>query len=278
MKTLLTFIACAVIASCPFFNSCEQTQLTIPEYEIQPMPKEKNIKPIEQIDIFVDPNLHIYTLTDFQRLIDEHKTKQRISNEIISNALKLGWDKDSETILQARKQWLQSETAIKIYSQAKEVKAAQIEEAKWNTRKLEYPVATEIWLYMKNLGWTDEVCAGIMGNLMAEVGGGTLAIQYWLYDPTGQYYGICQWYYEYCPAVQGTDLFTQLEYLKSTIKYNIDLFGYIYADNFNYEKFLALTNEKEIALAFAKTYERCSQEHYEIRAINATLAYEYFTK
>ena len=242
------------------------------------MPKEKNIKPIDQIDIFVDPNLHIYTLTDFQRLIDEHKTKQRISNEIISNALKLGCDKDSETILQARKQWLQSETAIKIYSQAKEVKAAQIEEAKWNARKLEYPVATEIWLYMKNLGWTDEVCAGIMGNLMAEVGGGTLAIQYWLYDPTGQYYGMCQWYYEYCPVVQGTDLFTQLEYLKSTIKYNIDLFGYIYADNFNYEKFLALTNEKEIALAFAKTYERCSQEHYEIRAINATLAYEYFTK
>ena len=218
----------------------------------------------------------LQALTDFQRLIDEHKTKQRISNEIISNALKLGWDKDSETILQARKQWLQSETAIKIYSQAKEVKAAQIEEAKWNTRKLEYPVATEIWLYMKNLGWTDEVCAGIMGNLMAEVGGHTLDIQHKLKG--NGYYGMCQWNTAYKNKVWGKDLNGQLDFLRDTIKYEIDTFGYAYKSNFNFNSFLNLENEKDVALAFAKCYERCGSDSYNSRQVNATKALEYFTK
>ena len=41
---------------------------------------------------------------------------------------------------------------------------------------------------MKELGWNDYVCAGIVGNLMAEVGGQTLNI-----DPQlgNSYYGIC---------------------------------------------------------------------------------------
>ena len=48
---------------------------------------------------------------------------------------------------------------------------------KWDTRKEEYPAATEAWLIMKEeFGWSDTVCAGIIGNLMAECGG------YWTQD------------------------------------------------------------------------------------------------
>ena len=54
-----------------------------------------------------------------------------------------------------------------------EEKAAVLEEQyKWEVRAAEYPVATQAWLYMKNeLGFNDTVCAGIMGNMMAECGG-----------------------------------------------------------------------------------------------------------
>ena len=38
----------------------------------------------------------------------------------------------------------------------------------------EYPVATEIWMFLKNCGYNDYVAAGILGNMMAEVGGNTL--------------------------------------------------------------------------------------------------------
>ena len=57
--------------------------------------------------------------------------------------------------------------------------AIENEEAKWRRRYEEYPEATEAWIAMKNLGWSDTVCAGIMGNLMAETGGtGTLYLDW----------------------------------------------------------------------------------------------------
>ena len=42
--------------------------------------------------------------------------------------------------------------------------------------KDEYPEAYKIWHYLKKLGYNDYVCAGIMGNIMAECGGQTLNI------------------------------------------------------------------------------------------------------
>ena len=42
----------------------------------------------------------------------------------------------------------------------------------------EYPAATVIWITLKEEGFSDEVIAGIIGNLMAEVGGQTLNLNY----------------------------------------------------------------------------------------------------
>lgn len=43
----------------------------------------------------------------------------------------------------------------------------------------EYPEATEVWIYLRyGLGYNEYVCAGILGNMMAEVGGGTLDLKY----------------------------------------------------------------------------------------------------
>ena len=141
--------------------------------------------------------------------------------------------------------------------------------------KEEYEVARYIWDYFKSLGWNDAVCAGIMGNLMSEVGGQTLDIQYWLYGK-GNHYGMCQWSLKYYPTIEGADLDTQLEFLKSNIEYEINTFGYNYQKGFNYKKFLQLEDEKQAALAFAKAYERCGGGGYTRRQKNATKAYNYF--
>ena len=57
-------------------------------------------------------------------------------------------------------------------------------------------IAEQIWEGMKAKGWSDEVCAGILGNIMAECGGGTLSIQPYAHGDGRTSYGICQWHNE----------------------------------------------------------------------------------
>ena len=131
-----------------------------------------------------------------------------------------------------------------------------------------------IWFYLKDLGYNDYICAGIMGNIMAEVGGNTLNIKPYLVG--GIHYGICQWNKNYCPNVWGTNLETQLNYLRDTIKSEFNTFGFVYKKNFNYQSFIQIENASDAALAFAMVYERCYHEYYNIRMTNALIAYEFF--
>lgn len=138
----------------------------------------------------------------------------------------------------------------------------------------EYEAASIIWAYLKNLGYNNYVCAGIMGNIMSECGGHTLNIQWWLYGDN--YYGICQWYCPYAPGIEGSDLDYQLYYLSSTIRSEINNFGYKYYNGFDYSSFLNLTNIEDTAIAFAACYERCASWTYSSRVNNAYKAYNYF--
>lgn len=142
----------------------------------------------------------------------------------------------------------------------------------------QYVVASTIWTYLKNQGYNNYVCAGILGNIMAEVGGHTLDIDPFLYDDSGDYYGICQWSNQYHSSVQGVGLSDQLSYLMKTIKNEIDSYGYLYEDNFEYVDFISLTDEREAALAFAQAYERCWSGSYANRQANANKAYNYFVR
>ena len=142
----------------------------------------------------------------------------------------------------------------------------------------DYSVATTIWKYLRGLGYNNYVCAGIMGNIMAEVGGHTLYIQPYLYGEYGGFYGICQWSIKYYPAVNGADLNTQLAYLSKTIAYELNTYGYKYRSGFNYNSFLNLSDASEAAIAFAAAYERCGSATYSLRASNAIKAYNYFVK
>ena len=160
-----------------------------------------------------------------------------------------------------------------------EAEEARIE-AMWSEKSGEYPVATQVWRYMKEeLGWNDYVCAGVMGNMMAEVGGQTLNLQPYLYGHSGaNYYGLCQWSNRYFPSVQGADVDAQLDFLASTVKKELDTYGYLFRSGLDYEAFCNLTDAEDAAMAFAKAYERCGSGSYGVRQRNAIKAYNYFVE
>lgn len=205
-------------------------------------------------------------------LIDECRARKDAAHTLAEGARALGYAEDHPVILLAKEEWKNTNELELQY----EITYNQLSYPLWDARMAEYPIATSIWLYLKQLGYNDYVCAGIMGNIMAEVGGQTLEIQHTLYSSGGGFYGMCQWSKKYYPEILGTDLETQCNFLRDTIKYEIDTFGYAYKRNFDYSTFLALTNERDAALAFAKTYERCDASSYSTRQKNAEIAYEYF--
>ena len=135
----------------------------------------------------------------------------------------------------------------------------------------EYPYATQVWNTLTNLGLNEYVCAGILGNIMAEVGGQTLDFSEWEYWSKGTHYGICQWggsRRERLLNDFGPTFNDQVRFLV------VELFEVIPKDN----SFYNMQDEKEAALYFAKYYERCSSKYYTIRQTNATKALEYFTE
>ena len=160
-----------------------------------------------------------------------------------------------------------------------EAEEARIE-AMWSEKTGSYPVATQVWRYMKEeLGWNDYVCAGVMGNMMAEVGGQTLNLDPYLYGHSGaNYYGLCQWSSRYYPSIQGADVNAQLDFLASTVKKELDTYGYLFRNGLNYEAFCNLTDAEDAAMAFAKAYERCGSGSYGVRQTNALKAYNYFVE
>lgn len=229
---------------------------------------------LERVTVMDDENLLNYSTVELENLIKQQRLIQNNAHQRAEQARANGLSEDSRVIKNAQTEWWNAHFYITVYMNRHSELLAQQEQARWNAKKAEYPHATTIWLYMKNLGWNDYVCAGIMGNLMAEVGGQTLNIQYWLKG--NGYYGMCQWNTAYRSKVWGADLIGQCDFLRDTIKYEIDTFGKAYKKGFNLNSFLALTNEKDAALAFAKCYERCASTHYNVRLKNATVAYNYF--
>lgn len=134
-----------------------------------------------------------------------------------------------------------------------------------------YDQATQVWNSLKALGLNDYVCAGIMGNIMAEVGGQTLDISRWPQYSLNTYYGICQWAGSRKQRLLndfGTTLEDQIRFL------SVELFEEIPKGS----SFYNMQDEKEAALYFAKYYERCGSGSYSVRQSNATKALEYFTK
>lgn len=145
----------------------------------------------------------------------------------------------------------------------------------------EYPEAQFIWDTMISWGWTAETCAGIIGNMMAEIGGGTLNLSNWNSNG-GCGYGLIQWTsnrrsvlksrYGSYPTIE-----QQLIFMRD------ELFG---INNTRQQVSSSVLNKimningnetpESIAFCFASNYERCAKQYRAKRQGYARIAYEYF--
>ena len=147
---------------------------------------------------------------------------------------------------------------------------------KINAWESEYFYATKTWQFFKQRGYSDVVVSAILGNMMIETSGGSLALKPTIYDPPREYYGLCQWSLYYRPEVADMSFEDQLEYLESDMEKEFNAFGGCYRQGFTYNDFLAMTDPAEAAFVFAKVYERCAADYYTIREHAAVKAYNYF--
>ena len=212
-----------------------------------------------------------YTYDDLDTLVEliaEQISNMNAAHQMADAARQLGYPEDHDVIKLAVDEYNKANETRESYQQVYDTLMEH-----WHQKEEEYPVATYIWSYFKDLGYSNQVCAGILGNIMAEVGGQTLNIQYDI--SSSSYYGICQWNKAYS-EVWGASLEEQCNYLAETIQYEFDTFGYAYKRGFDYESFLELDSITDAALAFAKCYERCGSGSYTTRQNNAITAYNYF--
>lgn len=215
-------------------------------------------------------DVKIYTEEEIAEINAKVKSSsQRIAaaKQMDEGAKKLGYGYDNDIRVLARKELAEAQAEYDIF-------IVQQEEAKWSPMLQEYPVATVIWKYLIECGYSEVVAAAILGNIMAETGGNTLDIDYT--TGNGEFYGICQWKKTYCKDVFNKDLQEQLAYLSNTVEQEFNTFGNRYKSNFDYDDFLAMTDVWQAALAFAKCYERCESSNYSVRETNAEAALEYF--
>ena len=237
---------------------------------------ESNCVKIIKAENFTDENIDNYTMEELKALINKEIADQTAAHELAQGCRKLGWAENSEPIVSAQAEWWNSYHAINFYNEKYQELYVNSEAAEWDKKKAEYPAATAAWLYMKNLGWNDYICAGIMGNMMSECGGQTLALQPNIYNPSGNYYGLCQWSRKYYPSVIGTSLETQMNFLASTIEPQMNTYGSRYKSGFNYNQFLQLNSTAAATEAFTKCYERAGMSSLGKRQSNAAIAYNYF--
>jgi hypothetical protein len=147
----------------------------------------------------------------------------------------------------------------------------------YRTWEKEYYWAAKVWEYLRQRGFSQEVTCAIIGNMMIETSGGTLALNPTIYSPSGNYYGLCQWSLKYCPDAKDLPFEHQLDYLVGTMPWEFNTFGWLYKDGFTYEDFLKMKDPSNAALAFAMSYERCGPASYEMRQEAAEKAYNYFS-
>lgn len=278
MKKIISMVLCVVLlaASCCVLCGATVAQSDSTTSEVN-IPSETSTRAAITLPVKERICSDTTDKAELEALIQECTQIKNDAHELAEAVRRLGYEEENPMIQLAKQEWGNADVNQKTYTGRLEtIKAEEAarEQALWGEKMAEYPAATTIWRYLKDLGYNDYVCAGIMGNLMAEVGGQTLNIQWWLKG--NGYYGMCQWNKAYCDGVWGADLQGQCDFLRDTIKYEIDTFGKCYQKGFKYDDFLNLTDAKAAALAFAKSYERCGSGSYSIRQQNAIKAYNYF--
>ena len=142
----------------------------------------------------------------------------------------------------------------------------------------EYPEAQQVWETLLSWGWTPEVCAGIIGNIMAEIGGGTLDFSDW--DSNGGCgYGMIQWIGNRRKLIKSRygdspNIAEQLEYMRDEMLGTNNTPRQISEKIYN--KIMNASTPEEAAFLFATYFERCHENYRAMRRGYARRAYDYF--
>ena len=186
--------------------------------------------------------------------------RKEVSHQMAECARELGYEEDSVIIKEAQKIWWEADNVQRDFEEQDVYIAVQSDE---------YPVAAQVWNYLvHDMGLSESIAAGVIGNMMCECGGQTLSLQPFIYGYG--YYGLCMWYLPYANGrlYAGATVEEQLSFLSETMQSNIEYFGG------DWEHFLSLDNPYAAAWYFRYYYERGAWA--DIVGQNAMKAYEYF--
>ena len=228
------------------------------------------------LDTVVVERVEPTTYDEANNLLDEATKCQETAQMVLDGLIELGYEPDHPAIVMAYAE-LENRTADVTYYQEKQVKWEEIH--KWEVRASEYPIATQVWLYMKEeFGWSDTVCAGIMGNMMAECGGCWTSDLDWNVSSSSGY-GMIQWLggrkrqlfniYGSSPSIED-----QLNFMKDEL-YGTNEVTKQVTDS-QLDKIMKANSPEDCAYAFACYFERCGEGHRWVRRDYARRAYDYF--
>ena len=216
------------------------------------------------------------TYDEAETLLKNAIERLELINTIYEGLLTLGYAEDHPAVVMAKTDTENAQADVVYYQEQFEI----FEEIrKWEVRASEYPVATKVWLYMKNeFGWNDIVCAGIMGNMMAECGGcWTSDLDWDVHSSSG--FGMIQWLggrkkqlfsiYGENPSIED-----QLNFMHDEL-YGTDGVTWQVSQK-QLDKIMNASSPEECAFAFATYFERCGEQHRAPRRGYAKRAYEYF--
>lgn len=216
------------------------------------------------------------TLEEANTALEDAIFRRDTTASVYEGLLLLGYVEEHPAVVMAKTDFQNAEADVEYYAEQQLIRQ---EEENWRLRAEEYPVATQAWLYMKNeLGFSDTVCAGIMGNMMAECGGCWTSDLDWDVSSSSGY-GMIQWLggrknqlfsiYGNNPSIED-----QLNFMKDEL-YGTNGVTKQVTDS-QLDKIINAETPEDCAYAFACYYERCGEGHRWVRRDYARRAYEYF--
>lgn len=159
-----------------------------------------------------------------------------------------------------------------------EIYTIEAEKRFWAQKEKQYPEATRVWRYMKeNFEWSNEVCAGVMGNIMAEIGGGTLDFSNWNHSSP---YGMFQWLGS--RKIEIKKIYGEEPTIEEQLEFMYDeLYGTdgvtLQVKDWQRKKILNAKSTTKAARYFSIWFERPVSKKTGAREAYAKMAYEYFT-
>lgn len=256
------------------------SEVYIPSETSEPEEKEEVVEQQESEVIILElvevKRVEPATLEEANTALETAKIRHDEANKVYNGLINLGYPEDHPAVVLAATEVNTTKEDYQYYENIQK----DLEEAhKWEVRAAEYPVATQAWLYMKNeFGWSDTVCAAVIGNFMAECGGcWSSDLDYQVNSSHG--IGMAQWiggrrtqliqYYGSNPSVEA-----QLLFMKDELYGTNGVVRQV--NDYQFNQIMNAATPEESAFAFATYFERCAEQYRYPRQSYARQAYEYF--